>query len=211
MNIAIVAATEFELNGIAKKCNSTKHNIETCVHGVGLMASTYHLTKLVKHKPNLIIQLGIAGSYTKSLQLGEVVFVKQEILGDTGAEGHNELLDLFDLELQEEDVFPFKSKMLENPMQYPFFNRLKKVRALTVALAAGTVQTIEWRQDKFKAQIESMEGAALHYICLQENINFVQCRGISNYVEPRNKANWQIPQAIANCQQEVLSFIQSIS
>ena len=211
MNIAIVAATEFELNGIAKKCNSTKHKIETFIHGVGLMASTYHLAKLANNKPNLIIQIGIAGSYTKTLQFGEVVFVKQEILGDTGAEDHNQLLDLLDLELQEADAFPFKSMMLENPMQYPFFNRLKKVRALTVALAAGSAQTIQLRQEKFKAQIESMEGAALHYICLQEKINFVQCRGISNYVEPRNKTNWQIQQAIANCQQEVLSFIQSIS
>jgi futalosine hydrolase len=43
-----------------------------------------------------------------------------------------------------------------------------------------------------------MEGAALHYIGLKENIPFLQLRSISNYVGERDKEKWQLQEAIRN-------------
>ena len=37
-----------------------------------------------------------------------------------------------------------------------------------------------------------MEGAAFFYVCLKEKVNFFQIRAISNFVEKRNKKNWEI-------------------
>jgi futalosine hydrolase len=49
-----------------------------------------------------------------------------------------------------------------------------------------------------------MEGAAFFYACLQQQgLGFVQIRALSNYVEPRNRAAWQIPQAIEHLGQTV--------
>jgi futalosine hydrolase len=41
-----------------------------------------------------------------------------------------------------------------------------------------------------------MEGAAVFYVCLNENIPVLQIRSISNYVEDRDTTKWDIPLAI---------------
>jgi futalosine hydrolase len=42
-----------------------------------------------------------------------------------------------------------------------------------------------------------MEGAALHYTCLMENIPFIQLRAVSNFVGERDKNKWKMKEAIA--------------
>jgi futalosine hydrolase len=56
-----------------------------------------------------------------------------------------------------------------------------------------------------------MEGAAFSYVCLQEGVKFVQIRSISNYVEEREEANWDIPLAIKNLNIKLLEIIDVIS
>ena len=56
-----------------------------------------------------------------------------------------------------------------------------------------------------------MEGAAFFYVCLQEKIPFLQIRSISNYVEKRNKSNWNIPLAIDNLNVVLLDIINSLN
>ncbi len=57
---------------------------------------------------------------------------------------------------------------------------------------------------------KTMEGAAFFYVCLKENMNFFQIRTISNYVEERNEARWNIPLAIKNLTQQVLEIIDVV-
>src|SRR5690606_26021013 len=64
--------------------------------------------------------------------------------------------------------------------------------------------------EKYGADIETMEGAALHYVCLQENIPFVQLRGISNRVGERDKLQWKLNEAIENLHQQTDKFLQNI-
>jgi futalosine hydrolase len=47
-------------------------------------------------------------------------------------------------------------------------------------------------------QIESMEGAAFFYACRQAGVPCMQIRAVSNYVEKRNRDNWQIGLAVKN-------------
>lgn len=209
MNIAIVAATEMELELLRNSFSDISHAITYRVHGVGIMQATYHLQKLCLQKPDLIIQCGIAGTYTNSLTIGESVVVYSEHLGDTGAEDHDTLLDLFDIKLLDKHSFPFTEGYLLNE-SVKHFSKLKAVNGLTVNMASGNEKTIRLRQEKFHADIETMEGACLHYVCLQEHIPFMQFRGISNYVEPRDKNRWQIADALQHCQQEVITFIHQL-
>jgi futalosine hydrolase len=43
-----------------------------------------------------------------------------------------------------------------------------------------------------------MEGAALHYYCMQKGVSFLQIRSISNEVGVRNKTQWKMKEAIEN-------------
>ena len=56
-----------------------------------------------------------------------------------------------------------------------------------------------------------MEGAALHYVCLMENIPFLQLRAVSNFVGERNKANWEIGEAIHHLNEKLKSIIQQLT
>jgi futalosine hydrolase len=53
-----------------------------------------------------------------------------------------------------------------------------------------------------------MEGAALHYVCLQQEINFLQLRSISNIVGERDKQKWEMKEAIANLNMELKKILQ---
>ncbi len=162
------------------------------------MAATYALTmQLAEEQYDLVVQAGIAGAYDRSLGPGEVVFVSKELLGDTGAEDRYQFLDIFDLGLASIDQIPFHNKTLINPMQPdPMIAALKTATGLSVNLTAGTAYTAELRQRKYGCTIESMEGAALHYVCLLRRQAFVQIRSISNYVEARDRSGWKIPEAV---------------
>ena len=91
--ILIVSATPMEFN-IAQSHLKGASNIIFHTTGVGMLASAVSLTKLaLTHQPKLIIQVGIGGCFDGSIELGKVVLVKDEILGDTGVEENNEWKD----------------------------------------------------------------------------------------------------------------------
>jgi futalosine hydrolase len=97
---------------------------------------------------------------------------------------------------------------LENPYEFDF--DLKKVSAITVNTTHGCKKSIDLFKNKFNADIETMEGAAFFYVCLNEGVKFFQIRTISNFVEERNEANWNIPLAIKNLNQQLSGIIDVI-
>ena len=210
MQIAIVSATDFEQNLFDINALQNQHSVKFYTHGIGLMLSAYHLCEIVKSKPDLIIQCGLAGTYHNHLKIGETVIVENEILGDTGAQDHLEQLDLFDMQLMNANEFPFSKSMLKNEYVTHLNTSLKKVSGLTVNLSSGNASTIQLRKEKYNADIETMEGAALHYVCLQKEIPFIQFRAISNLVEPRNKDNWKLKEAIESYTEAITAFIHQI-
>jgi futalosine hydrolase len=52
-----------------------------------------------------------------------------------------------------------------------------------------------------------MEGGAFLYACLSENIPCIQIRSISNYVAPRNSAEWDIKKAVQTLNKTLLDYI----
>jgi len=89
-------------------------------------------------------------------------------------------------------------------------NSLKKVAAISVNQITSSPQTIRLYEAKYKPVVESMEGAALHYVCLMEKTPFLQLRGISNYIGERNKKNWKIKESVANLNNELIRLLNSL-
>jgi futalosine hydrolase len=85
------------------------------------------------------------------------------------------------------------------------------VKAVSVNQISVSKQAISFYQQKFKPAIESMEGAALHYVCLMEKIPFLQVRSISNYIGERNKKNWDMKTSIENLNNELILFLNKLS
>jgi futalosine hydrolase len=180
--------------------------------GVGMLASAFSLTKLVmEEKPDLLLQIGMAGCFDNSVQLGKVVLVENEIAGDLGVEEDGKWRDVFNMKLERSNYPPFEKRLLPNP-------HLQKLNLLKIRAVTGlTVNEITTRKDRIKQLVkkynpttESMEGAALHYVCRSMNIPFLQMRTISNYVGERDKSKWMMKEALDNLNQTLLKYVDKL-
>jgi futalosine hydrolase len=180
--------------------------------GVGMLATAVSLTKLVlEDKPDLIIQAGIAGTFDHTNQLGKLVVIKDETLGDMGVEEDGKWKDIFDLKLEKSSYHPFEKRKLPNAWLEKYnLLKLPEVSAVTVNEISTNPARIQQLIKKYNPSTESMEGAALHYICRETNTPFIQIRALSNYIGERNKANWKIKEAIGNLNEGLLKYIDKL-
>ena len=180
MKVVIVAATEKEIELIRKLPiftdlnNSNQFEISFLISGVGLLASCFSIAELIfNKKPNLIVQVGIAGSFDPAFALGSVVAVQNEYLGDAGVVENNMLKDLFDLGLQGPDDLPFIQKKLANIYLEKWnITFLAIVDSITINEITTSEERILQLKEKYTPSIESMEGASLHYCCLKTGTPF---------------------------------------
>jgi futalosine hydrolase len=75
--------------------------------------------------------------------------------------------------------------------------RLPGVSGITVNTVHGQARSIEEVVRRFAPQVESMEGAAFMAACAASGVPFAEIRGVSNMVEPRNRAAWRLEEGIA--------------
>lgn len=217
MRILLTAATEIELAPTLEWLQThaqdarSMHTIGVCITGVGMLAATYELTKaLSKGNWDFVLGAGIAGAFSREISLCDCVIVDSEQVADFGAEDGEEFLDAFSMGLVKANRSPYTHRLMRNPLvSQPFpIKHLRKVAGLTVNTVSGHEPTIAMRTARYSASIESMEGAALHYVCLREQIPFLQLRCISNYVTKRDRASWKMADAIAALNFQLLDWLQ---
>ncbi|HKO79644.1 MAG TPA: hypothetical protein VJU78_04575, partial [Chitinophagaceae bacterium] len=181
------------------------------ITGIGLTASTYSITKQIQIKrPDLVVQAGIGGCFDKDTPLGTVIAIKQETIGDQLVIETGKMKTLFDLGLISKDQFPFSKGWLVNKSELLKKVKLKKVAGITTNEISTSRQKIKLYRDTFDPVVESLEGAALHYVCLMEKIQFLQIRSISNYIGERNKKKWKMKNSIANLNKELIRLLESL-
>lgn len=224
MNILLAAATRAEISPLLAHLQSYRvpgeensykkdaHHIRVCLTGVGGVATTYRLLgEISAIRPDLAIQAGIAGCFSHGVPLGSLFRIHADRFADLGAEQGEDLLDIFELGLLGTDEPPFTGGKLLAPDAGPaFIRQLPKAEAITVNLVSGHPPTISRREAKYAPLLESMEGAAFHYVCLQQSVNFAQVRSVSNYVENRDKAKWNIPLAVTTLNSWLIACLETI-
>jgi futalosine hydrolase len=216
MRVIITAATNLELDGCAKKASQLfkKSKVKISFHatGIGMLASGVKLTQLITaHQPDLIIQMGIAGSYIKTEPLGKIWVVTSEAIADLGVREKGIFTDLFDSQLIKENEAPFKKRKLIN-QGVKLFNVLKTDTAAAVTINEITTSPKRIKEiiEAHNPDLESMEGAALHYVGSLTKTPFIQIRAISNYVGERNKAKWKLKESIEQLEAYVLTYLATL-
>ena len=207
MSILIVAATQFEIKPILEE----KESIDFLITGVGIAPVIFYLTKKkYEKKYDCIIQAGIAGSFNDNFNLGETVMVKEDTFADVGIEENGKFQTLFEIGFLDKNEFPYTNGWLIN--NHSFFQNtiLPVAKGITVNRVAENDLQNKANKEKFSADIESMEGAAFHYVCLQQKINFLQLRSISNRVGERDKTKWKIEEAIENLNKELIKIVDNL-
>ena len=211
-NILVIGATAKEINPFIEFTRTgSVNNVDILISGIGLTASTYHLTKQLNVKKyGLVIQAGVAGSFDLNIPLGSVVAVKQDAIADQSVVELERLKTLFDLKLVPQDQYPYKKGWLINPHKDILKkSKLKIVKGISVNQISTSKQMIKFYRDVFDPVTESMEGAALHYVCLMTNVPFIQLRSISNYIGERNKKKWDMMESINNLNNSLVRIINN--
>ncbi len=209
MNILLVAATPLEIAPFVTRLRQNNGrwngcNVEVLITGIGQTAAAWAISHALRlQKPQLMIQAGIAGSFSADIALGTVVAVAADCFGDLGMEEKGDFSTLFQQGLADADAAPFVNGWLPNTADWLKNLDLPLVKAVTVNKVSDSILQTRQLSETFQPGVESMEGAALHYVCLRENIPFLQLRSVSNEVGERDKSNWQISEAVHRLNHEL--------
>ena len=224
MKILIVSATWLEVKLLAdelefieesthllRKYRLHENEIDILITGIGTTFTAFHLTNTLRDNYyQFVINIGIAGSLTNELRIGDVVEVTSDEFSDLGIEMENEFLTLFESGFMDFNEFPFERGMIKSTAINGFLE-LKKVRGITTNKSHGRAASITEIKSKFSAQVESMEGAVVFYVCNWLGVTCIQIRAISNFVEPRNLAQWNIPLALEKLNESVLNVLNKLT
>ncbi len=182
--------------------------VEIC--GIGMLATAFNLGQALNTGTfDCVVQLGIGGVYpTAHIDLGGIVYVQAERIGDLGASTkEGDFLTLQQIGLEE----PSAGVLPGNPPAdlAGFLQQLQAAEGISINHNTGDPAG----RNRFAIApesivVESMEGAALHYVCSALKVPFVQLRSISNWVEPRDKSRWQMAPALQNLNKTAIALLQ---
>lgn len=209
MQLLLCASTEFEIKPTIDFIQEEKiHEVEVLITGVGMMSTAYSLAKsILNRRPDFILQAGVAGCLNQQLPLTKIVIVENENVGDLGVEENGSFKTLFDLKLIDKNSFPWKNGKLSNTLERLRSTGLTIVDGVTVNEISTNKERIAYYRNSLNASVESMEGAALHYVALQEKIPFLQMRSLSNFVGERDKSKWVMDVAVTNLNIELIRIL----
>jgi futalosine hydrolase len=213
MRILVVAATSLEVESLKSKVGNQGQesrikgqDLELLITGVGMVATAFALGRhLSVNQYNLAINLGIAGGFDRDIALGEVVEVVEDRFSELGAQDDDAFLTI--------DEMGFGESVFNSTASLSDFDKTiapKQVNAVTVNTVHGNEMSIKKLADRIQPQLESMEGAAFFYACKRAGVPCLQIRAVSNYVEKRNRDNWQIGLAIKNLNSFAIEFLQKV-
>ncbi len=214
MRILLVAATEMEISPAMQSLAKNGwvqggHEWSILITGVGQVATTWALThSLNTGRPGLVVQAGIAGTFNERLALGTVVYVAKDCFGDLGLEENGQFSTIFENGFAGADDAPFTGGWLVNGNPALNGMAIEGVNAVTVNKVTDNVVQRRQLVDAFNPDIETMEGAAFHYVCIKTGIPFIQLRAISNLVGERDKSKWMLQEAVDNLNKTLLQVLQ---
>ncbi len=221
MRILVVAATQPEVEPLMEALHMqksedepnlfvTRHasiaNCSVLITGVGMVPTAFALARHLPHNVyHLVINLGIAGSFDRGIALGEILEITEDTFAELGAEDDKKFISI--------EKLGFGASIFKPTSNIGHFTkkiRLKQVNAITVNKVHGNEDSIANIVERLNPQLESMEGAAFFYACRELKVPCIQIRAVSNYIEKRNRDNWQIGLAVKNLNNFAIDLIKEL-
>lgn len=225
MKLLIVAATYSEIKALVEKAVIIEKideyfsrytfegkEFDILVTGIGMVSTAYRLGRILgNHKYDFAFNFGIAGSFDKTISLGTVVNVDSDMISELGAEYGNEFLKFDQLGMGANSMTRTIWTVKNNfEICNPVLQQFPRVKGITVNTVHGNNDSIKNICTIYNPDVETMEGAAFLAICNAEKIKCAQVRAISNYVEERNKNNWEIEKAIKSLNKIAIRILNTI-
>lgn len=195
MKIAVIFPTEMEARHFSRE------GVDVFLCGVGIAASTYTTTKIIKeNNPDVLIMGGIAGVYpTSKYCVGDTVIISSESEADLGFfydDGFRRLVDM-PLDMSFEVNRSLECPYIAKDMPLP----LATSNTMNCAIAPFV--------KKEGIDVENMEGSGFFYACLKEKKMFFEVRSISNVAETSHE-DWDYETPIRSMSSGIHNLIDYI-
>ena len=203
----IVAATYEELAQTFahfgwQKANFVENtHFDVLITGVGIAATAFALGQRLNNGYSFVLNVGIAGSFDKTIALGSLVNITSDTFSELGAEDGDRFIGMDEL------GFGKASYTSNFTSENNLIKDLPIVKGITVNTVHGDAKSIQQTLERFTVKTESMEGAAVFYAAEQLNTPVLQIRSISNYITQRNKADWRIELALKNLNEWLINYV----
>ena len=218
MKILLISSTHLEIASLLSQLNIPSNpasqfdavykdlSLYFCVCGVGIAQFGIQLGGINVAAYELVLNIGIAGSFSPRFPIGSIVNVVEDQFADFGVSTPNGFIPME--ELLEDCKNSFKNNSTSS---YAAINQLEKAVGITVNTIHGEQLGIDKVKLRLNPDVETMEGAVFFLRLLKVPIPYFQLRSISNVVEPRNKDNWNIPLATTVLGRKVIHLLDEIS
>lgn len=202
----IVCAAKLEAAGLEQKLLKT-WNLPIHVLGVGKTAAACSLTSLLtKNAPSMVLLFGVCGAYS-GLQVSDLCIVTSDVLADEGVCSEQGFLTLQELGLGELGPYSADAHWIEIAKK---ILHAPVVAGATVSSCSGIDALAEQIAKRTNAQIETMEGAAVAYVCDQFNVPLLHIRCVSNLTGDRARAGWDLQRSVDKVQEAVATFVAAL-
>ena len=169
---------------------------------MGILEFSVNLSyQLSQKKYDRVVLVGICGAYPgKDLDIGEVVRVDTEIVGDMGVQDRDGHFVPWGDVSGENRIYKGESARTL-PLQLAC---IRSVTGVTVNCCTGTAYLAQRRSSLFNADVETMEGAACFAVCKRFGVTAYQFRAISNLATDRDPSTWKVEESLAALKEFVL-------
>ncbi len=227
-NILIVAATRLELEPLLQEWSvgplptgkvtsiiQKQMPVDILITGPGMVATAFFLGKLRGlHEYSMVLNAGIAGSFNKALNIGDVVHVSTDCFSELGSWHQERFSPMYDMGMAEDyrPAFLKGSNIIQNnnPPALTAVAELPVAKGVTVNSIKGIPWDATLAGFDYQPDIETMEGAAFFFACMSKNVPCLQIRSISNGIENSLSESWDIPAAVASLQKTILKIVDEL-
>jgi futalosine hydrolase len=213
-NVGSKAMLEGELAG---------QRVLICAGGMGKVNAAHAATLMIaQSRPEALIIFGIGGAYPSSgAKMGDVAVAKNEIAGDEGVLTHEgfkdtEYLGIPLLKMATSGIYntypasePLLQRTLRTLAGQPTAGAIHVGSFVTLSTCTGTRERARELEQRYRSLCENMEGAAAAHVAMSHGIPWLEVRGISNIVEDRDLAKWEIPRAALAAQHAVMQVLEA--
>lgn len=170
-------------------CNISGYDI--FVIGLSKVLAAINSYKILSsYEYDTVVLTGIAGSYRRSgLSVGDIVTIHLDYFIDEGIYLEDRLVGTNEI------GFPLSEN---NLVEFDIYEDLKIVNGNTVSLCSGNDSYADMLYEKSRADVETMEGAAVGYVLKLLNKKGYHIRGVSNFCGDRKKQEWNIQLSLDN-------------
>ena len=192
-----------------------------CIGGMGKVNAAHAATLAIeRYRPGAVIIFGIGGAYPSSgAKVGDVVLAKDEVAGDEGVLTHEgfkdtEYIGIPLLKLSSAGIYntyPASDRLLENAVATlgSGAGAPRVGTFVTLSTCTGTSTRARELEVRYSGLCENMEGAAAAHVALSHGLPWLEVRGISNIVQDRDLATWDIPRAARAVQHAVVRVLEA--